>query len=115
MITIHIKTPKEKKSIEVDGNADIKTVKEAISEKFGNAPLESLCLIFAGKIIKDHDTLQTHNIKDGMTVHLVIKQSANAARNNDSSSTASTTDTTSSQNTNNTTTTSTPSNPANIA
>jgi len=125
MITIHIKTPKEKKSIEVDGNADIKTVKEAISEKFGNAPLESLCLIFAGKIIKDHDTLQTHNIKDGMTVHLVIKQSANAARNNNSSSstseaansstTASTTDTTSSQNTNNTTTTSTPSNPANIA
>jgi len=122
MITIHIKTPKEKKSIEVDGDADIKKVKEAISEKFGNAPLESLCLIFAGKIIKDHETLQTHNIKDGMTVHLVIKQSANAARNNDSSSstssaansstTANTTDTSSSQNT---TTTTTSSNPANIA
>lgn len=23
--------------------------------------------------MKDHETLQTHNIKDGLTVHLVIK------------------------------------------
>lgn len=34
---------------------------------------EQLCLIFAGKILKDSDTLKGHNIKDGLTVHLVIK------------------------------------------
>jgi ubiquilin len=26
--------------------------------------------------MKDHETLQTHNIKDGLTVHLVIKTSS---------------------------------------
>ena len=31
--------------------------------------------------MKDHDTLETHNIKDGMTVHLVIR-SGNAGANN---------------------------------
>lgn len=30
-------------------------------------------LIFAGKIMKDTDTLKMHNIKDNLTVHLVIK------------------------------------------
>ena len=34
---------------------------------------DQLCLIFAGKILKDEDNLATHNIKDGMTVHLVVK------------------------------------------
>jgi ubiquilin len=53
--------------------------KQAISVKFGNAPLENLCLIFAGKIMKDTETLVNHNVKDGMTVHLVIKQSAGNA------------------------------------
>lgn len=35
--------------------------------------MEQLVLIFAGKIMKDTDTLKQHNIKDGLTVHLVIK------------------------------------------
>lgn len=45
-----------------------------VSQKF-NAPVEQLCLIFAGKILKDEDTLEQHQIKDGLTVHLVIKSS----------------------------------------
>ena len=54
-----------------------------MSPEFGNAPVEQLCLIFSGKIMKDHETLATHNIKDGMTVHLVIRTGAsNASSNN---------------------------------
>lgn len=41
-----------------------------VAEKFEAEP-EQLCLIFAGKIMKDSDTLKNHNIKDGLTVHLV--------------------------------------------
>jgi ubiquilin len=41
-----------------------------VAEKFEAEP-EQLCLIFAGKIMKDSDTLKSHNIKDGLTVHLV--------------------------------------------
>jgi len=74
-ITIQVKTPKEKQPVEIEENASIKKFKEAISPKFSNAPVESLCLIFAGKIMKDVETLGSHNVKDGMTVHLVIKQS----------------------------------------
>ncbi|XP_003693998.1 ubiquilin-4 [Apis florea] len=71
-ITVNVKTPKEKQSIEIEEDASIKDFKEAISKKF-NAQTEQLCLIFAGKIMKDHETLSTHNVKDGLTVHLVIK------------------------------------------
>lgn len=49
-----------------------------------NAQSSQLCLIFAGKIMKDQDTLATHNIKDGLTVHLVIKM--NAPQNNTTTS-----------------------------
>jgi ubiquilin len=49
--------------------------KELVAKKFSAEP-DQLCLIFAGKIMKDHETLQTHNIKDGLTVHLVIKTSS---------------------------------------
>lgn len=40
-----------------------------------NAPVERLCLIFAGKILKDEDSLEQHKIKDGLIVHLVIRVS----------------------------------------
>ena len=44
-----------------------------------DAKVEQLCLIFAGKILKDGETLAQHSIKDGLTVHLVVK-SANKVR-----------------------------------
>ncbi|KAJ2949675.1 hypothetical protein O0L34_g15602 [Tuta absoluta] len=71
-ITITVKTPKEKQQVEIEDDADIKKLKEVLSPKFGAEP-EQLCLIFAGKIMNDGDTLRQHNIKDGLTVHLVIK------------------------------------------
>lgn len=81
-ITVQVKTPKEKQTVEIEENATIRQFKEAISAKFSNAPVENLCLIFAGKIMKDQDNLSTHNVKDGMTVHLVIKQGGAASPSN---------------------------------
>jgi len=78
-MTVQVKTPKEKQAVEVEEGATIKQFKEAISAKFSGAPVENLCLIFAGKIMKDQETLASHNVKDGMTVHLVIKQGGAAA------------------------------------
>uniref|UniRef100_A0A182PRH1 Ubiquilin-like protein n=1 Tax=Anopheles epiroticus TaxID=199890 RepID=A0A182PRH1_9DIPT len=76
-ITIMVKTPKDRKSIEVDDDAEIKDLKIVVAEKFDTNP-ELVCLIFAGKIMKDTDTLKTHNIKDGLTVYLVIKAAPRA-------------------------------------
>ena len=47
---------------------------EIVAEKFG-ATLEQVCLIFAGKVLKEQETLKMHNLKDGLTVHLVIRAS----------------------------------------
>ncbi|XP_063383165.1 ubiquilin-1 [Cydia fagiglandana] len=71
-ITITVKTPKEKQQVDIEEDADIRKLKEALGPRFGAEP-EQLCLIFAGKIMNDADTLKQHNIKDGLTVHLVIK------------------------------------------
>ncbi|XP_048583313.1 ubiquilin-1 isoform X2 [Nematostella vectensis] len=71
-INVVVKTSKNKETIAVEPTATIKEFKEMISEKFG-APVPQLCLIFAGRILKDHDTLASSAIKDGLTVHLVIK------------------------------------------
>ncbi|NWW42390.1 UBQL1 protein, partial [Pedionomus torquatus] len=46
--------------------------KEEISKRF-KSHTDQLVLIFAGKILKDQDTLTQHGIHDGLTVHLVIK------------------------------------------
>ncbi|XP_059179666.1 ubiquilin-1-like [Physella acuta] len=72
VITITVKTPKEKHNVEVKDGASVRELKEEIQKKF-NAPYEQLCIIFAGKIMKDEDSLEQHGIKDGLTVHLVIK------------------------------------------
>lgn len=86
-ITVTVKTPKEKQEIEVEGDATVKEFKELVSKKF-NAPEEQLCLIFAGKILKDADTLAQHGIKDGLTVHLVIKSANRGGTNNGASETS---------------------------
>ncbi|CAH1998657.1 unnamed protein product [Acanthoscelides obtectus] len=82
-ITVHIKTPKEKESFEISENAVIKDFKEIIRKKF-NADPEQLCLIFAGKILKDNDTLKQHNIQDGFTIHLVIRNSQRSGESSQS-------------------------------
>jgi ubiquilin len=77
-ITVVVKTPKEKRDIVIEGGAGITEFRAEVGKKF-EAPSEQLCLIFAGKILKDGETLAQHGIKDGLTVHLVIK-SANKSQ-----------------------------------
>ncbi|OXU25105.1 hypothetical protein TSAR_006677 [Trichomalopsis sarcophagae] len=85
-ITITVKTPKEKQSVEIEEDATIKDFKDAVAKKF-NAQPDQLCLIFAGKIMKDHEKLTNHNVKDGLTVHLVIKAPRTAASQNNQDTT----------------------------
>ncbi|KAL8570751.1 hypothetical protein ACOMHN_006901 [Nucella lapillus] len=77
-MTITVKTPKEKHDIEIDTNASVKELKEVVAKQFGS-PREQLCLIFAGKILKDPDSLEQHGVKDGVTIHLVIKTTSRPA------------------------------------
>jgi len=67
------------KTFKVDGRANIKFFKTKIAPEFGNPPVPQLCLIFSGKIMKDQETLDHHNIKDNQTIHLVVKTGASQA------------------------------------
>lgn len=73
-INVVVKTTKDKQTVEVEEDATIKDFKELVSKKFSCA-VEHVCLIFAGKIMKDQESLKAHNIKDGVVVHLVIRTS----------------------------------------
>lgn len=53
-----------------------------------DVPAERIRLIYSGRVLKNEDTLSTHNIKDGNTIHLV-KGAASNARQNPASSTSS--------------------------
>ncbi|XP_050769163.1 ubiquilin-1-like isoform X3 [Gymnogyps californianus] len=72
IIKITVKTPKEKEEFAVPETSSIQQFKEEISKHF-KSQTDQLVLIFAGKILKDQDTLIQHGIHDGLTVHLVIK------------------------------------------
>lgn len=90
-ITLNVKTTKEKKSFEVDDNLTILQFKDVIAPAFQTDP-KLCCLIFAGKIMKDSLTLQSYNMKDGLTIHLAIREpSSNSECNNPSSAASNTT------------------------
>ncbi|KAK6471455.1 ubiquilin-4 [Huso huso] len=78
IIRVTVKTPKDKEEIAIQEDASVTQFKEEISRRF-KAKQDQLVLIFAGKILKDGDTLNQHGIKDGLTVHLVIKTAQKTA------------------------------------
>uniref|UniRef100_A0A3Q0T049 Ubiquilin-4 n=1 Tax=Amphilophus citrinellus TaxID=61819 RepID=A0A3Q0T049_AMPCI len=77
IIKVTVKTPKDKEEIAIAEDASVTQFKEEISRRF-KAKQDQLVLIFAGKILKDGDSLSQHGIKDGLTVHLVIKTAHNS-------------------------------------
>lgn len=48
-------------------------LKELLSERNEGVAVSQLCLIFAGKILKDDESLEKQGVKDGLTIHMVIR------------------------------------------
>uniref|UniRef100_A0A8C6RTV1 Ubiquilin-3 n=2 Tax=Nannospalax galili TaxID=1026970 RepID=A0A8C6RTV1_NANGA len=72
LIRVTVKTPKDKEDFSVKETCTIRQLKEEISHRFKAHP-NQLILIFAGKILKDSDSLVQCGVQDGLTIHLVIK------------------------------------------
>ncbi|KAM5223385.1 ubiquilin-3 [Hipposideros larvatus] len=72
LIKVTVKTPKDKEDFSVTDTCTIQQLKEEVSQRFKAHP-DQLVLIFAGKILKDPDSLAQCGVRDGLTVHLVIK------------------------------------------
>uniref|UniRef100_A0A0R3X1Z3 Ubiquitin-like domain-containing protein n=1 Tax=Hydatigena taeniaeformis TaxID=6205 RepID=A0A0R3X1Z3_HYDTA len=50
-------------------------LREEAAKAFEVTP-SRVCLIYAGKILKDENTLSEHKLQDGLTVHVVIKRAS---------------------------------------
>ncbi|XP_021239586.1 ubiquilin-1-like [Numida meleagris] len=72
VIKVMVKTLKQKEQFEVAQSSTIQQFKEDIATRFQTPP-DLLVLIFAGKVLKDHDTLSQHRVHDGASIHLVIR------------------------------------------
>uniref|UniRef100_A0A669C0R9 Ubiquilin 4 n=2 Tax=Oreochromis TaxID=8139 RepID=A0A669C0R9_ORENI len=79
IIKVTVKTPKDKEEIAIAEDASVTQFKEEISRRF-KAKQDQLVLIFAGKILKDGDSL----------IHLVIKTAHKAADGGSTSASSST-------------------------
>ncbi|XP_064391196.1 ubiquilin-1-like isoform X2 [Halichondria panicea] len=75
VLNLSIKTTKKKESIQVPVDCTVKQLKELLC-KLMDAPVPQQCLIFAGKILKEEETLEKQGIKDGVTIHLVVRSSS---------------------------------------
>ncbi|KIW70377.1 hypothetical protein PV04_02651 [Phialophora macrospora] len=51
------------------------------SEEYANVPASAQRLIYSGKVLKDHETLASHNVKEGNTMHLVKSAASNQRQN----------------------------------
>ncbi|KAF1988599.1 hypothetical protein K402DRAFT_391820 [Aulographum hederae CBS 113979] len=67
--------------------ADVKT--KLASPDHSSLPAERQRLIFSGRILKDHDTLEGAKVKDGHTIHLVKMADSNARQNSANSGSSS--------------------------
>ena len=51
------------------------------TEEYANVPASAQRLIYSGKVLKDGDTLATHSVKEGNTMHLVKSAPSNQRQN----------------------------------
>ncbi|XP_034645340.1 ubiquilin-1-like [Trachemys scripta elegans] len=72
VLKVTVKTLKQKEQFEVAENSTIRAFKDEVAKRF-KAPSDLLVLIFAGKILKDQDTLSQHGVRSGFSIHLVIR------------------------------------------
>nr|XP_010307538.1 PREDICTED: ubiquilin-2-like [Balearica regulorum gibbericeps] len=72
IIKVTVKTLKQKEQFEVAQSSTIQEFKEEVAKRFKTPP-DLLVLIFAGKVLKDQDTLNEHGVHSGVNIHVVIR------------------------------------------
>ncbi|KFQ71835.1 Ubiquilin-1, partial [Phaethon lepturus] len=72
IIKVTVKTLKQKEQFEVAQSSTIQEFKEDVAKRFKTPP-DLLVLIFAGKVLKDQDTLSQHGVHSGVSIHVVIR------------------------------------------
>jgi ubiquilin len=99
-ITINIKSTNAKHTLSVPLSLTAVELKNKLSApEYADVPASSQRLIYSGRVLKDGDTLESHKVKDGNTIHLVKSAPSNQRQNPANQSSGSTaTDSTSGSN-----------------
>lgn len=79
-----------KSSFEISPSSEIKELKELVSKEL-EVPVERLRLIFAGKVLKDENTVESYSLKNDHTIH-VVKGAAPQAKDQTPKTSETTTD-----------------------
>ena len=82
-VTFHVKSSGgQKYTMTVPLSTTTMDLKNKLSsEEYANVPASAQRLIYSGKVLKDHETLASHNVKDGNTMHLVKSAASNQRQN----------------------------------
>lgn len=88
-ITFNVKASNDQKYVlTFPASTSVLDVKTKLSgPDYADVAAERIRLIYSGRVLKNEDTLSTHNVKDGNTIHLV-KGAASNARQNPAASTS---------------------------
>ncbi|GAU94666.1 hypothetical protein RvY_06396 [Ramazzottius varieornatus] len=70
--TLKIKTPNQEKTVQVEADAMVRTLREEVSKLYNETP-ERLCLVYGGKIMKDEESVRSYGVKNEHSVHLVVR------------------------------------------
>ncbi|OAX85326.1 hypothetical protein ACJ72_00291 [Emergomyces africanus] len=78
-ITFHVKSSNDVKyTLTLDPSTTIADLKAKLAgPDYADVPAERQRLIYSGRVLKDGDTLSTHNVKDGHAIHLVKSAASN--------------------------------------
>lgn len=72
VIRVIVKTLGHQNSFPVAGDTSVSQFKEKLSALF-KCQMDQLVLVFMGRLLQDHGILSQRGIKDGQTIHVVIK------------------------------------------
>jgi ubiquilin len=91
-VTFHVKSSSDAKyTLTLNLSLTVLELKNKLAgSDYADTPADRQRLIYSGRVLKDADTLASHKIKDGHTIHLV-KSAASNQRQNPPSQGASTT------------------------
>jgi ubiquilin len=81
-VTINIKSTNAKYTLSVQLSITAIELKNKLSTpEYADVPASSQRLIYSGRVLKDGDTLESHKVKDGNTIHLVKSAPSNQRQN----------------------------------
>ena len=81
-VSINIKSTNAKYNLSVPLSLTAIELKNKLSTpEYADVPATSQRLIYSGRVLKDGDTLESHKVKDGNTIHLVKSAPSNQRQN----------------------------------